>query len=57
MTSWSMSVVGQRECADFIVAHGLPIDELFSHRWRLEQIVEAYEEFELQRAGKGVILL
>ena len=56
MTSWSMSWVGQKECADFVVAHQLPVDDLFSHRWSLDQVVEAYEEFDQQRAGKGVIL-
>jgi threonine dehydrogenase-like Zn-dependent dehydrogenase len=56
MTSWSMSWVGQRKCAGFIAEHGLPVDDLFSHRWSLDQAVEAYEEFDQQRAGKGVIL-
>ena len=56
MTSWSMSWVAQKECADFVVRHQLALDDLFSHRWSLDQVVEAYEEFDKQRAGKGVIL-
>lgn len=56
MTSWSMSVMGQRECADFIVERDLPVDSLFSHRWDLGDVAEAYEEFDRQVAGKGVIL-
>lgn len=56
MTSWSMSWIGMKECADFIIENQLPVDDLFSHRWTLEQVVEAYQEFDLQRAGKGVIL-
>ncbi|RYE37689.1 MAG: iditol 2-dehydrogenase, partial [Hyphomicrobiales bacterium] len=56
MTSWTMSIVQQRQCAEFIARNKLPIDDLFSHRWRLDQVVEAYEEFDKQNAGKGVFL-
>jgi threonine dehydrogenase-like Zn-dependent dehydrogenase len=55
MTSWSMSLVGQEECARFIARNDLPVDELFSHRWRLDQVEQAYQEFDKQDAGKGVI--
>ena len=55
MTSWSMSLIGQQECAEFVARNGLPVDELFSHRWRLDQIEEAYQEFDKQDAGKGVV--
>jgi threonine dehydrogenase-like Zn-dependent dehydrogenase len=53
-TSWSMSSVQQIRCADFIARQGIPVDELFSHRWTLAQAVEAYTEFDRQDAGKGV---
>ncbi|KQU28458.1 MULTISPECIES: zinc-dependent alcohol dehydrogenase family protein [unclassified Rhodococcus (in: high G+C Gram-positive bacteria)] len=56
MTSWTMSIVQQRQCAEFIVRHNIPIDELFSHRWTLSQAVEAYDEFDKQNAGKGVFV-
>lgn len=55
MTSWSMSLIGQRECAQFIARQGLPTDDLFTHRWQLGQIEEAYAEFDKQDAGKGVV--
>ncbi|WP_306863404.1 zinc-dependent alcohol dehydrogenase family protein [Arthrobacter bambusae] len=55
LTSWTMSVVQLRRCAEFIARNNLPIGDLYSHRWRLDQIVDAYEEFDKQRAGKGVI--
>jgi hypothetical protein len=29
---------------------------LFTHRWRLDQIVEAYQEFDKQTAGKGAVV-
>jgi threonine dehydrogenase-like Zn-dependent dehydrogenase len=56
MTSWTMSIVQQRRCAEFIARNGLPIDDLYSHRWRLGQVVDAYKEFDKQNAGKGVII-
>jgi threonine dehydrogenase-like Zn-dependent dehydrogenase len=56
LTSWTMSIVDQRRCADFVVEHGLPVDDLFTHEWRLDQVVEAYAEFDKQAAGKGVIV-
>ncbi|QYX82852.1 zinc-dependent alcohol dehydrogenase family protein [Streptomyces akebiae] len=56
MTSWSMSIVQQRQCAEFVARNELPVDALFSHHWRLDQVVEAYEEFDKQSAGKGVIV-
>ena len=55
MTSWSMSIVGQHRCAEFIARNDLPVDELFSHHWSLEAIEAAYAEFDKQSAGKGVI--
>ncbi|NMO03241.1 alcohol dehydrogenase catalytic domain-containing protein [Gordonia sp. TBRC 11910] len=54
MTSWTMSSIEQARCADYIVAHDLPVDDLYSHTWRLDQAAEAYEWFDKQDAGKGV---
>jgi propanol-preferring alcohol dehydrogenase len=54
MTSWTMSWSEQARCADYIKAHNLPVDDLFSHSWRLDQAAEAYEWFAKQDAGKGV---
>jgi threonine dehydrogenase-like Zn-dependent dehydrogenase len=56
MTSWTMSIVQQRQCAEFIARNKLPIDDLFSHRWRLDQVIDAYRIFDKQSAGKGVIV-
>ena len=56
MTSWSMSIVQQRQCAEFIARNKLQVDDLYSHRWRLDQVAEAYQEFDKQNAGKGVIV-
>ena len=54
--SWTFSTVGQAECARYVADRGVEVDKLFTHRWRLEQAKEAYELFDGQTAGKGVIL-
>jgi threonine dehydrogenase-like Zn-dependent dehydrogenase len=48
--------VGQAECARYVADRGVAVDKLFTHRWKLEQAVEAYELFDAQSEGKGVIL-
>jgi len=53
--SWTFSTVGQLECARFVAERGLDVDQLFSHRWTLDQAEEAYRVFDLQTAGKGLI--
>lgn len=53
--SWTFSSIGQGECARYIAARGIDIDRLFTHRWKLEQAEEAYQVFDQQTAGKGVI--
>ncbi|MEB3372347.1 zinc-dependent alcohol dehydrogenase family protein [Saccharopolyspora mangrovi] len=56
MTSWTLSIVAQRRCAEFIATRELPVDDIFTHRWDLDDVVEAYANFDLQAGGKGVIL-
>ncbi|NEW26616.1 alcohol dehydrogenase catalytic domain-containing protein [Nocardia cyriacigeorgica] len=56
MTSWTMSSIEQARCADYVLAHNLPVDELYSHTWTIEQADEAYRWFDKQDAGKGVFL-
>lgn len=53
-TSWTLSTVELIRCANFVVEHDLRVDDLFSHSWKLDQAVEAYEWFEKQSDGKGV---
>lgn len=56
MGSWTFSTVGQADCARYIADRGIDIDRLFTHRWKLDQAVEAYQLFDKQSSGKGVIL-
>ena len=54
--SWTFSVSGQRDCADFCARKGLPVDDLFTHSFALEHAAEAYRIFDAQSAGKSVLL-
>jgi 2-desacetyl-2-hydroxyethyl bacteriochlorophyllide A dehydrogenase len=57
IASWTFSAVGQAECARFVAEHGIDVDRLFTHRWKLEQAAEAYRLFDTQTTGKGVFLM
>ena len=52
--SWTFSIAGQLECARFVAERKVPVDELFTHTWRLDQAAEAYQVFDQQSSGKGV---
>lgn len=54
--SWTFSKYGQAECADFVAEKNLDVDQLFTHKWSLNQAVEAYELFDNQSDGKGVFI-
>ena len=55
--SWTFSAMGMLECARFIANNKIDLEKIFSHRWRLEQVDEAYRSFDTQTTGKGVFLL
>ena len=54
--SWTFSKYGQAECADFVAEKNLDVDKLFTHKWSLNQAVEAYKLFDNQSDGKGVFI-
>jgi 2-desacetyl-2-hydroxyethyl bacteriochlorophyllide A dehydrogenase len=54
--SWTFSTVGQAACAEYCADRGIDLDRLFTHRWTLDQAVEAYTLFDRQSDGKGVIV-
>ena len=54
--SWTFSAMGQAECARFVVDNRIPLEKIFSHRWKLDQADEAYRVFDTQSTGKGVIV-
>ena len=57
LTSWTMSIQGQRACSEFVVERGIDLDALFTDRWTLDQAEEAYRTFNRQSGGKGVFLM
>jgi threonine dehydrogenase-like Zn-dependent dehydrogenase len=57
IASWTFSTVGLAECAQFVAERKIPVADLFTHRWRLEQAEEAYQLFDTQTTGKGVFLM
>jgi len=54
--SWTFSAMGQAECARFVADNKIPLEPIFTHRWKLEQAAEAYSVFDTQSTGKGVIV-
>jgi 2-desacetyl-2-hydroxyethyl bacteriochlorophyllide A dehydrogenase len=54
--SWTFSLEGLADCAEFVAEHGVAVEKLFTHRWRLEDAAQAYALFDTQRVGKGVFL-
>lgn len=52
--SWTFSTAGQEDCARFVAEHGIDVDALFSHRWTLDQAVEAYKLFDEGGSSKAV---
>jgi D-arabinose 1-dehydrogenase-like Zn-dependent alcohol dehydrogenase len=56
MTSWSMSILDQKACADFIIERGTDIDSLFTDSYRLDEAETAYRAFDEHSGGKGVFL-
>ena len=56
VASWTFSTVGQAECARFVADRKIDVDSLFTHHWSLDQAEEAYQLFDQQTTGKGVIL-
>ena len=53
--SWTFSAMGMGECARFVADSGIKLDRIFTHRWKLDQAQEAYQLFDAQSSGKGVI--
>ena len=53
--SWTFSAMGMGECARFVADNRIPLEKIFTHHWKLDQVDEAYRVFDAQSSGKGVI--
>src|SRR5438094_5879989 len=54
--SWTFSVTGQAECARFIVERKVPLKNLVTHRFNLNEAEAAYRLFDAQTTGKAVLV-
>ena len=57
VASWTFSKMGQADCAEFVSDRKIPVENLFTDRWKLDQAEEAYKLFDTQTTGKGVFLM
>jgi threonine dehydrogenase-like Zn-dependent dehydrogenase len=55
--SLTFSTAIMHECALFSVQKNVPVDAIFSDRWRLDQADEAYKLLDKQSSGKGVFMM
>jgi threonine dehydrogenase-like Zn-dependent dehydrogenase len=55
--SWTFSTIGQADCADFAVRKNVPVDQIFTGKYPLDQASEAYVATAAQAGGKGVFTL
>ena len=55
--SWTFPTVGLEECARFVVDRGVPLPKLITHRFRLDQAVEAFQTFDQGATGKCVFVM
>lgn len=54
--SWTFSKTGQADCARFVADRKVNVDALFTHSWPLSDAIAAYELFDTQSTGKGVLI-
>ena len=52
--SWTMSTICLAEVAHYVAERKIPLKKMITHRFRLEQAVEAYRTFESGETGKVV---
>ena len=55
--SWTFNTTGLEECARFIVRRALPLDRLITHRFELDEAVEAFQLFDKGETGKCVFVM
>jgi threonine dehydrogenase-like Zn-dependent dehydrogenase len=56
MGSWTFSTNIQDECTRFIADNGVKVDAIVTDRWKLSEAKTAYEKFDRQQMGKGMLL-
>jgi threonine dehydrogenase-like Zn-dependent dehydrogenase len=54
--SWTFSLSGLAEVANFVVERRMPLKDLITHRFTLDQAAEAYQLFDSGRTGKVMLI-
>ncbi len=54
--SWTFSIAGLAEAANFVVDRDVPLSKLITHRYGLDEAEAAYELFDTGRTGKPVFV-
>jgi 2-desacetyl-2-hydroxyethyl bacteriochlorophyllide A dehydrogenase len=54
--SWTFSLSGLAEVANFVVERHVPLKDLITHRFTLDQAAEAYRLFDSGRTGKVILV-
>lgn len=54
--SWTFSTVGLEETANYIVDRKVPLKDLITHRYSIDQAEEAFQVFDEGRTGKPVFV-
>jgi threonine dehydrogenase-like Zn-dependent dehydrogenase len=54
--SWTFSLDGLAEVARFVVERRVPMNDLITHRFALQEAVEAYKLFDSGKTGKVVFV-
>jgi hypothetical protein len=49
--------VGLEECARFVVDRAVPLHQIITHRYRLDQGVEAFRTFDQGETGKCAFVM
>jgi threonine dehydrogenase-like Zn-dependent dehydrogenase len=55
--SFTFSIAGQAECANFAATRGVAVDDIFTDRWSLDEADAAYKAADSQTSGKGVFMI
>jgi len=53
---WTFSKADLAMCAEYVAQNKIDVAKVFSHRWRLEQVDEAYRLFDNQQCRKAVVV-
>jgi hypothetical protein len=51
--SWTFSRSGQDDCTRFVVKHNLPVDNIITHKFKIEDAEVTHKLFDQQQMGRA----